>query len=89
MMYRQVVWNFPKALYERLEKTKGDGQQAGDIPKDIADESFAMFLLDRALSIYEETLKAQAKKDNLIVEPGAPVYDPAGAYRGMRTPIRA
>lgn len=81
--YRQVTWNFPQAMYDRLEKAKAEGQRLSDIPPDVSDSSFAMFMLDRMLSIYEQYLHEKETKDNLVVDPFA-----GGSYKGGRTPRR-
>ena len=77
--YRQVVWNFPKEMYEDLEKAKAEGQQYAGVPASCSTESYVLFALDRFLKIYRKEILPPP----VIVSP----YDeaPLPGYKGTRT----
>lgn len=68
--YRCVTWNLPVELYKELEKAKAEGQKFSGVPADCSSESFAMFLLDRAVKIY----RAEQLPQPVIVDPFAERY---------------
>lgn len=74
-----VTWHLPKPLYDLIETAKATGQEHGGVPKDVAVEQFAAFLLDRAARLF---LRENEPK-SAIIDPGT-----GEGYRGSRTPVR-